>query len=51
MGLSQSAEVFEGGTYGYHVHGVSCCKVLSYLEQCGTLRRLICSCHCMLTRG
>lgn len=24
MGLSQSAEVSEGGTYGYHVHGVSC---------------------------
>lgn len=22
MGLSQSAEVSEGGTYGYHVHGV-----------------------------
>lgn len=24
MGLSQSAEVSDGGTYGYHVHGVSC---------------------------
>lgn len=24
MGLSQSAEVSEGGSYGYHVHGVSC---------------------------
>lgn len=23
MGLSQSTEVSEGGTYGYHVHGVS----------------------------
>lgn len=22
MGLSQSSEAFEGGTYGYHVHGV-----------------------------
>lgn len=22
MGLSQSSEVSEGGTYGYHVHGV-----------------------------
>lgn len=22
MGLSQSSEVAEGGTYGYHVHGV-----------------------------
>lgn len=23
MGLSQSSEVSDGGTFGYHVHGVS----------------------------
>lgn len=29
MGLSQSSEVSDGGTYGYHVHGVSQTRDLS----------------------
>ncbi|XP_053740275.1 Golgi reassembly-stacking protein 1-like [Synchiropus splendidus] len=32
MGLSQSAEVSEGGTYGYHVHGI---QPNSPAEKCG----------------
>lgn len=32
MGLSQSSEVSEGGTYGYHVHGVSVYKCVHTCE-------------------
>lgn len=40
MGLSQSSDASEGGTYGYHVHGV---RLSSYSVSC-ELKQLILKC-------